>query len=126
MSAETKIDLISLIIDRFSIRNHRYNAQNLKLHSMVSDLTLLSRPAPLLGRLRYTLLPYSIREGVIIHFNYYTLQFLQGNHGPKVNVILLQKQNYVRKCLQTLLWRIQFWHLLAVLCKHLLNDTYQP
>ena len=42
------------IIDRFSIQNHRWKAQNLNFCSMVSYSTLLSRPAPLLGILRYS------------------------------------------------------------------------
>ena len=61
-SSDDKIDLISLIIDRFSIRDHRWKAQNLSFYPMVSDLTLLSRPAPLLGRLRYTSHPSPNQE----------------------------------------------------------------
>ena len=48
-----KIDLVSLIIVRFSSRNHRWKAENLSLFLNLSDMTLLERPVPLLGRLRY-------------------------------------------------------------------------
>ncbi len=48
--------LISLIFDRFPIRNHRWKAQNPSFYSMVSDLVLLSHPAPLLGRIRHVYL----------------------------------------------------------------------
>ncbi len=50
----TKIGPVSLIIDQFSIRNHHWRAQNLSFYCMTSDSTLLSRPAPLLGILRYS------------------------------------------------------------------------
>ncbi len=49
----TKLGLIPLIFDRFSIRNHHWKAQDPSFYSMVSDLVLLLRPAPLLGRIRY-------------------------------------------------------------------------
>ena len=49
LCSEIKKGLISLIIDRFSSQNHHWKAENLNFHSLVSDLTLLSRPAPLLG-----------------------------------------------------------------------------
>ncbi len=51
-----KIDTVFLIIVRFSIRNHRWNAQNPSFLSVYSDMNLLERPAPLLGRLRYSVL----------------------------------------------------------------------
>ena len=52
LSQMTKIDTVSLIIVRFSIRNHRWKAGNLNFLYNLSDLTLLERPAPLLGRIR--------------------------------------------------------------------------
>ncbi len=53
LSQMAKIDIVSLIIVRFSIRNHHWKAENLSFLPTLSDLTLLERPAPLLGRLRY-------------------------------------------------------------------------
>ncbi len=61
LSTVTKIASISLIIDRFSNRNQHLKAQNPSFYSVTSDLTLLSRPAPLLGILRYVY--YSIKSG---------------------------------------------------------------
>ena len=61
-----KIDVVPLIIVRFSIRNHRWKARNLSFLLNLSDLTLLERPAPLLGRIRYFLefsgLPYNLPQ----------------------------------------------------------------
>ncbi len=53
LSEMAKIGIVSLIIVRFSIRNHRWKAGNLSFLINLSVLTLLERPAPLLGRLRY-------------------------------------------------------------------------
>ncbi len=53
LSQMAKIDIVSLIIVRFSIRNHRWKAENLSFSLNPSALTLSERPAPLLGRLRY-------------------------------------------------------------------------
>ncbi len=49
---KTKIGVVSLIIVRFSIRNQRWKAWNVSFVLSISNVTLLERPAPLLGRLR--------------------------------------------------------------------------
>ena len=57
-----KIHAVSLIIIWFSIRNHRWKAQNLSFLPTMSDATLLMCPAPLLGRIRYDVgYPYVIK-----------------------------------------------------------------
>ncbi len=48
-----KIYVVSLIIVRFSIRNHRWKAEKVSFPSELLDMVLLERPAPLLGRIRY-------------------------------------------------------------------------
>ncbi len=53
-----KIGIVSLIIVRLSIRNHRWQAENLSFSLNLSDLTWLERSAPLLGRLWYVILDY--------------------------------------------------------------------
>ena len=58
--------------------------------------------------------------------NYYTLQALQGNHGSKVYVILLQKDLCQEMSPNVTSENTKLAVFLAVLCKHLLNDTYQP
>ena len=60
LSKVTKIGLISLMIDRFSIRNHRWKAQILSFYPMSSGWTLLSRPVPLLGIIRYEICTYEM------------------------------------------------------------------
>ncbi len=49
----TKMAIVSLIFVRFSIRNQRWKAKKVSFVPRLLDLTLLERPAPLLGRLRY-------------------------------------------------------------------------
>ncbi len=49
----TKMTRVSLIFVWFSIRNQRWKANNVSFVPRLLDLTLLERPAPLLGRLRY-------------------------------------------------------------------------
>ena len=46
--------VVSLIIVRFSIRNRRWKAQKLSFVPIWIDMTLWERPAPLLGRIRYS------------------------------------------------------------------------
>ncbi len=61
----TNIGFISLIIDRFSIPNHRFKARKLSFCCMVSDLTLLLPPVPLLGRSRYFFPWHNVRLALI-------------------------------------------------------------
>ena len=55
----TKMTIISLIFVRFSIRNQRWKAKKVSFVPRLLDMTLLERPAPLLGRLRYVVLSIS-------------------------------------------------------------------
>ncbi len=71
-----KIDIVSLIIVRFSIRNHRWKAENLSFFPNLSDLTLLERPAPLLKKnLSYLsstplwILPLRVETGRFVNEN---------------------------------------------------------
>ena len=48
-----KITTVPFIIVQLVIRNHCWKAENLSFLLNLSDLSLLERPAPLLGRFRY-------------------------------------------------------------------------
>ncbi len=53
LSLMTKVHTVSLLIVRFSIRNHLWKIQNLGFPPKISDMTLLTSPAPSLGRTWY-------------------------------------------------------------------------
>ncbi len=84
-----KIGIVSLIIVRFSIQNHRWKAENLTFSLNLADLTLLERPVPLLGRLWYTHNEWTMS----IHWNnslYDSPQHIQGYTVQILNCTLLQ------------------------------------
>ena len=60
-----EISVARLINVRFSIRNHRWKAQNLLYQFQLSDLDLHSRRAPVNGRIRY--IEYASLDIWIIH-----------------------------------------------------------
>ncbi len=60
----TKMTIVSLKIVRFSIRNRRWKAKKVSFVPRLLDMSLLERPAPLLGRLRYVM-NVSVQNGLI-------------------------------------------------------------
>ena len=72
----TKKTIVSLIFVRFSIRNQRWKAKKVSFVPRLLDMTLLERPAPLLGRIRYV-----FGEGVGQHFS------AQTSRGAKFSAI---------------------------------------
>ena len=77
MPESTKITIVSLIFVRFSIRNQRWKAKKVSLVHRLLDMTLLERPVPLLGRLRYQNNP-----NLLVIITFYTVHYIYLQSSP--------------------------------------------